>query len=260
MTNHFRYLCIAILFFSVSNINDLEAQLLEYIPFPTDTAKWTQTVNLQGFEPGMDYTERGMDYYILGDTSINGQIYQKLYFKETFRVTDTVGWYITNPLFFIGRLREEEKKVFFLYLTDYKPSRDYSFFQFTKGEEYLLYDYNIEVGDALHWMVPEGSVVTGHGPTNVVRAIDTIEVADNDFRQKFIFLDSLWYISDIFWIPGIGSSQGLFGPYNTSLGDVNDPRIVCFNDNNQSVLFEDKTRFEEATLSLIHISEPTRPY
>lgn len=217
---------------------NLNSQSPVYFEFPTDTSKWTQSINLSGFNPGGSQ-EIVVDHYLLGDTILNGINYHKIYGRQIYPTVLNANGVITNNLYFVGGLREDSlKKIYFYCSTNSNAlSYDNSFENFEFGEEYLLYDFNVNEGDTLAWI-----------PNNlprIVHRIDTIEIFDNEYREKIIFRDSSIILVGNYWISGIGSSIGLFGPYKRISTTYFNPRLLCFRSPNQSIVLSDLTNINE---------------
>lgn len=200
-------LIIGLILFSTIISQELKSQ--DYSPFPETTARWSNT--LYGFwEPGMNLPKSSHGYYyeMRGDTSINGITYNKIYYQKTWNeiiyedlnqqtiITESANG--DGPGQLIGLIRQEEfnKKVYFRRLNTQEFGCHSS--SITPNEDYLLYDFNLEIGDTFVFASQEESEVL---------SIDSIELIDGSYRKTFNF-------NNFKVIEGIGSDYGLFGrPY-----------------------------------------------
>jgi hypothetical protein len=123
------------------------------------------------------------NYKIEGDTVINNSTYSKVY--SCFNDSLLQNWN------FLMLIRED---------SNVKVYRYDSFNQ----EEYLLYDFTLEIGDLFY----TGGEIGGNPLFALVEDIDSVLI-DGEFRKRIIFED--WF--DEFWIEGIGSSTGPFRPF-----------------------------------------------
>lgn len=209
------------------------SQNYEYKPFPLDTAKWVTKLTHVGTVSGGDLGINIYEYFLAGDTIVDDLSYNKLYYINSakYRQNNSAGLSIAtwkgNELELIGGIREDTTgKIYFKYL-NLINSIDPAFHEnitFSE-EEYILYDFNIEIGDTVDW-IPNGE-------PNVVSNVDTIELFENDFRRKIIFEPTILYTPETSWIEGIGSSSGLFGAHKAYSivheGPV--PGLLCFKSN-----------------------------
>ncbi|MCI5080520.1 MAG: T9SS type A sorting domain-containing protein [Saprospiraceae bacterium] len=131
--------------------------------FQTENATWaTKTTYSNG--PTIPPDEY-LFFQTIGDTTINDRVYQKVYFSS-FRENE-----LTNFQVLSGALRKENEKVF-----------QYDFFS---GEETLLYDFTLEVGDTLEYNWPD-EVPDFEGLTIWVSRIDTVTI-NNIQRRHWYF-------------------------------------------------------------------------
>lgn len=159
----------------------LQAQ--NYFPFPDSNAVW-HVYNV-GFE-GPYYTYY---HYVMeeDDTVINGQTYNKVALYSYF---DTL----------VVGIREDSSKRVFFYLPD-----DIGFGLDSAGE-YLFYQFGLNAGDT----VPLFKGNQNESP-RVIQDIDSILV-DGSYRKRY-HVSNPYLLQNDYWIEGIGSSAGLFGPY-----------------------------------------------
>lgn len=176
----------------------VEAQ--NYFPFPDSNSIW-HVVN--SFKEGWPskYT-----YEINGDTLMNGRVYNKL----------------VNPdnNFFYGGIREDTlKRIYFfgnLINATFVNSNFYD--EYDTIKEYLLYQFGLDVGDTISI-----KAYPSVSPIEILR-IDSIKI-DGKFRLR--------YDVGNYWIEGIGSEKGLFGPYSYEF--ENYIRLTCFQQNEKFI-------------------------
>ena len=174
--------------------------------FPTENAIWNYRVGAENSLTGQSQ-EKTVYYTICGDTIVEDYIYNKLY--ETW---DTVicG---NNLRDFIGGFRQEEQKVYFI---PYNKAVGYPYYYPAYfGEEFLLYDFGVSIGDTIHieyncryylftWQYQnlKGFHFDIYNPRMLI--VSNIEV-ENGIKK--IILEGEHY--DI-WYEGIGSPYGFF--------------------------------------------------
>ncbi len=191
---------IFFLLFSVCCSNSIAQN---YVPFPTSNAVWYETWGEISSGNGSMQT---LYNFIDGDTIINNLLYHKIYTAS--------GWYqspwafgFPPPFilpsvfnytgFYTGAIREDSSKHVF-----YWP-----LFQNPPIHEYLLYDFNLIVGDTLSdslYNIQEPFVF------HTVYSIDSI--FDGFIYRKRYVLNSPSYKT--FLIEGIGSTRGLIQSIN----------------------------------------------
>ncbi|MCK4920278.1 MAG: T9SS type A sorting domain-containing protein [Bacteroidales bacterium] len=181
----------------------------DYIPFPTQNASWNIYLEstCENDSPTDTFLLR---YSILGDTTINEKTYHKLVLEKGDTINPTL-----EP---IGGIREEGKKVYFY---------GQGFLRNDPGEELLLYDFNVQIGDTIKH--------SSDGPwKSIVLDIDSIQIGDH-YRKRYK-VDNGWiYHNPDYIIEGIGSVL------NGLLGHISDiPTCgthywehVCFRENEQ---------------------------
>ncbi len=146
-----------------------------YIPFPTENTTWRTTREYWsgGFDPPITYYEFAKTD---GDTIINGKQY-------------TVITRLNYPTCFI---REDNGLVYCKYSSS-------SLYDTT---EFLLYNFNLQVGDDMQIVVAfDGQM---YYETIRVESVDSVLVGDK-YHKKIVF--SGW--NEITFVEGIGSMQGL---------------------------------------------------
>jgi len=190
-------------------INSVSGQSSVYHPFPDSNAVWnihTRSVNGTMCSITEHYFfEHYFSYFIHGDTVINNLTYHKLYssgyYFEHCQFGNTYWNWFAHDSVYRFALREDLnlKKVYI-----------YEF------GEYLLYDFNVNIGDTMHdW---ENCIV--------VSSIDSVLIGNN-YRKRFNTSIGQYSI-----IEGIGSTSGLFVtlcPFEF-WGD-----LTCFSQNGQTL-------------------------
>lgn len=187
MLNSFQHLC--------------KAQTNVYHPFPDSNAMWNILFIANCFEFGS--TQENYSIEISGDTLIDSLVYHKLStpFLEEISSSDCGS---SGSPGFRGFIREDTvtRKVY------YNPSGQ---------NEYLLYDFNLEVGDTL-----EGWLASFNMP-NTVQQIDSVLVGNN-YRKRWRINDC--YSIDI--IEGIGCTFGLIKETVPCISDLPSYGLTCF--------------------------------
>lgn len=139
-----------------------------YRPFPTNQAMWKEVWYGGGGFPYPHPT-----YTMNGDTTISGQNYKKIYFGS-----------------YYGALRESSKIIYF--------------YPDTASQEYVLYDFNLTVGDTIFH--PFGGAYCAPSPDTIL-VTGTSSMLTNDGYHRVLSLNS-----GVNWIEGIGSTDNTFQP------------------------------------------------
>lgn len=153
--------------------------------FPGSGAYW-------GIQIGL-YSTSARHYYSKGDTTISNQSYTKVYLKSFFGSNLEIHYH--------GAYRVEGEKVYFLAKNS--------------SEEYLLYDFSLQVGDTLPYKERDRKFT--------VASVDSVYYYGRlRKRQTFRLALNIGYI-----IEGIGS---FFGPFETRYWDALDSQYTlrCF--------------------------------
>jgi hypothetical protein len=198
--NYFSNCCLFYLVILANNI----VQAQQYHHFIQEDAYWQ---SLEGNGAYYYVYPRGFHFFFKGDTTINNQTYSILNYYDI-DITVSSG----NPSYsvdssqthILGFFREDtlQRKVYIKRL--YRPT------------EQLFLDYTLNVGDTL-------SASSIHWPM-VVRDVTRITLLDGSTRWKWSF------DYDLFYIEGIGSSQGFFRAMEIGLGWWYTPN--CYTKNN----------------------------
>ncbi len=180
-----------------------------YRPFPTTYGNWVY----QYFDDFGVPTSLYSNYVLFDDTIISSVTYKK----------------ISNGSY-IGALRESSRRIYFI------PD--------TSATEYLLYDFNLTIGDTI--FSPFGGALCAND-TVILTQIDSVIASDGYHRQMH------WSpFGSVNWIEGIGSYFYLFAP--------ND--IACLSGNYRlSCMVSDTTFIYPATSSscILSVSSQDRP-
>ena len=179
-------------FFGIGNSNAQVNTYFEHQPV------WKLSSQCAVIYPCVDY--ENYNYYINGDTVFNALIYKKFYRKgegthnwmagPPAGCSGSYSYIYTTPSFF---LRSDNKQVYMRLLSD--------------TAEYLLYDFNLNVGDSLpitYNNYESGIIVTG---------IDSI-YTPYGYRKKFLISGNTWSQE---LMEGIGHTRGLIEPMNVPL-------------------------------------------
>lgn len=164
------------------------AQTNVYHPFPIDSATWRFDYS-SGSCMGYCYS---YDNIMKGDTTIG------LYSYKVFNV------YFGN----VGAIRQDisSKKVYY--------------YSFSTNSEYLLYDFNLNVGDTIphNWYGNRD-----FSDSIFVEAIDSV-VINSNWRKKYILnIDGQTYASEI--IEGLGNIYGPASPLRLCICFI---KLICF--------------------------------
>ena len=191
----------------------------QYFSFPTDSATWS--VNYWHFEP-YPYPRNEHEtvrYFLNGDTIIDSNVYSKVY--GYFGVIDVDTAYSD----LLGGLREDSLKHIYYYPFFVSDLSLYCRINGFSGE-FMLYRFDMDVGDTV---VIGGPGQNNHIPDYTVESIDSVLV-DSFYRKRYELYRCNWagdwWVE--FWIEGIGSDLGLFGPSCDPFeGGV---RLLCYED------------------------------
>jgi hypothetical protein len=167
----------------------------QYVPFPTSNAVWRENgVNHSSGIPGT-YEHSFYEIKITGDTIINNLTYHALEssgFGQAWY--NFIGPYPAGVPGEVccGGIREDSMKRIYYY--------DYAL-----GMEYLLYDFNLNLGDTLP------STMMCYSDRNVIVGIDSINV-NGTFHKRYQIADTSYLTLPFgYYIEGIGSTMGLTG-------------------------------------------------
>ncbi|MFW6328120.1 MAG: T9SS type A sorting domain-containing protein [Bacteroidota bacterium] len=181
-----------------------------------DGAVWREIVHY------MNSPSDKIQFLIQGDTVLLGETYKKVY-KTNY--DSTLIWKK-----YFGAIREDSNaRIYFLIDSVYSSYGDLYFpGEFTDTTEVLLYDFSAGIGDTV--IVPNYL-----DSNNIITQIDSIQII-GEYRKKYV-ISTFSYGSE-YWIEGIGSINGLFGP--ALYEDFNMTDLLCYED---SVIFWDNPEF-----------------
>ena len=196
------------------------AQTSVYFPFPDSNAVWNIAAQACCATdcpppplPNPVLVDYSFSYFLQGDTVINGTNYHKIYKSSgTAHEHCAIGGSLNNWWTFgssyTGAMRQEIslKQVYFI-----QPS---------SGQECLLYDFSLQVGDTLV------NGCSNWGLYTIVSSIDSFLIG-NSYRKSFGFSMSPYTV-----IEGIGGTCGLTGPMFPFEYSEN---LICFSLNNQTL-------------------------
>lgn len=145
----------------------INGQSSVYRPFPTTSGNWIYEIYGDQGAP----TFQSYQYTLSGDTIVSNSNYKKIFYNSVYR----------------GALRELSKIIYFI------PD--------TSSIEYVLYNFNLKVGDTI--FNPFGGSVCSND-TIIIQYEDSILVSDGYHRQL--------HLPYVTWIEGIGSTVYLLEP------------------------------------------------
>ncbi len=181
-----RNICLGLIFLLVACV----AQAQQYTPFPKSGGAWLQHYFNHTTQPISGYA------YLIEqekDTVINNLTYSLLYKTSQSAYNTPKGWVISHYRSEYGALREDSfKHIYFFDLHDKK--------------EYLIYDFNLQVGDT----IPLGYNHKNENYPIVISNIDSILI-DTVYRKRFGLSDMSSNYTEpyAYIIEGIGSKYGL---------------------------------------------------
>ena len=173
----------------------------QYYPFPTGSATWSENCSAFEVYPNPHHEHRTIRYFLDGDTTIDSKVYSKVFgYNGATEIVDTLNSHL------LGGLREDSlKHIYYLPLLIYPGCMCYHCSMYIFPPEYLLYRFDIEIGE---------TVSLGPGSKSlddfIVYAIDSVLV-DGSYRKRYD-MNPVYGYGDQYWIEGIGSDMGLFGP------------------------------------------------
>lgn len=197
-------------------------------PFPDSAASWVIT---EGGGSSGQWQYGNYRYFCNGDTSINGMSYKLLKFSSNLDPTDTMSSSI------VGYYRIDGLKVFYLQDSSFINSSGtmYNSSFFNTGQEILLYDFGIQIGDTF---LLSDSINFGmqYTATIVLTQIDTIQLSGEPVRRFNFSSPILSCFSTQYycWYEGIGSTYGFFPNFFCF---ENGMFFDCFHENNIDYVF-----------------------
>ncbi|PCJ81108.1 MAG: hypothetical protein COA49_07340 [Bacteroidetes bacterium] len=177
------------------------AQDVPYTPFNFEgNPVWTDNA----FWPGFGF--EGMStvtWKIDGSEVIDSILHFKLFAKE---VGNLSGY---APFDHVGYIREsEDRKIYFIPIDE--EWYMYGICDLNVGQEYIIYDFNISVGDTLEFFIsPEFYIQPGLSAFIVLDSIKSIQL-DLEYRNAYYFSYDTY--KKWMWVEGIGGDRGLIRP------------------------------------------------
>lgn len=202
---------VFLFFILIVEVKNSSAQT--YHPFPDTLAEWSEGTRYCYVSNTRDCSGSGYVYAVVGDTVIDGLQYKLLGYNLAYNWGNSspeINYPYQFPGQIFGALREDAShKVWFRNFDSLLNwigciNFYYPFIPFTVDSDMLLYDFGLEVGDTAYWTAYE---------YNVVRKIDSVQLLDGTWRRAISFDSLLAFYGPDYWIEGIGSHWGLFGPY-----------------------------------------------
>jgi len=178
-----------------------------YTPFlTTDSTVWR--VNFYNCDGPWECTGYEEFDFMIGDTILNGQLYTRLY-----RNHNGLSWDTSSPM---GYIREEDKRIYYV-----RYNYDYD----TLLNETILYDFNLSIGDTMHW---DTDILNfdDYESYGIVNQIDSVQINNGEYRRQF-WLNSMSPVN-IRIIEGIGSNFGLFRPNYSPFESIFE--VLCVSD------------------------------
>lgn len=201
MKKYLLVLTILLLTFKIGN-----SQTNVYHPFPDSSAIWigTSWYNVGGTGPCVVTNDYNL--YISGDTTIGIYSYHKLYrngYISSF-MCPPPGYYYYGV--YAGAFRQDKasKKIYL----------------FENGTDTLAYDFNLNVGDTLHW------TCLSIGYNNYIQSIDSVLIG-SQYHKRFWLNNNYAAL-----IEGVGSTLGAFAPIAPAFESGED--LWCIRINNQT--------------------------
>ncbi len=201
----------ALIFLSLVITGICSAQVNYTIPMDS-TSAWRIWHSVWDGTGGGTWTSQGR-VFVAGDTTINNLVYTKLsnsgisIFSYQGHTSTT---YFSNPIYAL--IRSDSTRTYLL----------------SDNEEFLLYDFSLQVGDTL----PETII---NGNTVIVSDIDTVVVAGKQLKRFHIF-DPVQYINSTWYIEGIGHEYGLIEPMYITMDSGSG--FECYAENGTAVFPE----------------------
>ena len=188
---------------------------------------------------------------------------------EYLNLNDSTADWISSGIY----LREDEQKVYY-YLPESNDEREDEFRYYQKdlrlyfeGQESILYDFSLMVGDTFH-MPPTGLRVTSDiGEYAVVRTVDTITLADGSVRKRWGYAPGITAVGEEardvpshFLIEGIGMTFSFFGTADLFTFDgLETQHLTCYKEDDIE-LFSNVICVPGFTTAVYDASGPSSQY
>ncbi|MEI6752967.1 MAG: T9SS type A sorting domain-containing protein [Paludibacter sp.] len=176
------------------------------------TRKWSEVKYLTDNSYWTNLYNNKYQYYLNGDTTLNGKSYKKVFNQYLFEESPGSGKILYTT--YQGAIREENGKIFALLNNNSNHI----------SGEFLLYDFTVGVGDTIKSNISKdcGCILARQ---LIVTKIDTITLLNGEKRKK-IQLDG-----SPDWIEGIGSVSSLFYDAFPLCTCSEHPHLTCFKQN-----------------------------
>jgi hypothetical protein len=184
-------------------VGSLSAQDVPYTPFNFEgNPKWTDNAFWAGF--GFEAMST-VTWKIDGSEVIDSTLYFNLFAKEV------CNYGPPGRFDHFGYVREsEDRKVYFIPIDE--EWYMYGICDLNVGQEYIIYDFNITVGDSLESFIsPEFYILPGAIGFIVLDSIQSIQV-DLEYRNAYYFSSTDITNEKWMWVEGIGGDRGLIRP------------------------------------------------
>jgi hypothetical protein len=191
----------------------------------------TQWVETFMFNSGQGVgSHTGLSYTVKRDSVINSQTYRLIECKYMGGYTGVTGqpnapWVPSNPNYparIIGAVRVDTAEVYFIRLDDMVMQGYGGNFnsEFQVGVEKLIYDFDLQLGDTVHWK-PDTN--------NIVLKIDSVTLSNGAYARRYMFREQPASFED-YWIEGIGSSLSVLGQskYGRPQAGIQTTRTMCY--------------------------------
>lgn len=213
-----KHSCTIFLFCLIYSINCLS----QYVNFPTDSTIWC--LARQEYNPDLPTVSWNEIYTLNGDTIVNNVSFIKI-FKD-------------DQLY--GLLREFEKRIYYIPIINE--------FSWNSFEEIILYDFNLEIGDAynLQQLNNQGTDTIYYEST--VTGIDSILLNNGEWRKRIKLTNWGNFCSPLYWIEGIGGSEHPIHIINFCNDFTSE--IACLEINNEEILGQNCQKLETSIYSV----------
>ncbi len=198
--------------------SNLLAQNDAYKPIISPNISWDMQFGYVTSPNPICELEYGGRYFFNGDTIINDLVYYQLHKYPIISLSE----FYCPPYAVVNSgmdktdifIREDttERKVYIWEDNSVPPS-----------PEYLLFDFNLEVGDTLN------SYFNGGGGL-IVDSIYMVTLENGETRRVWDF-NSNYFPLEVYYIEGIGGNHGLFTPLPIPLEDSY--RLICVKENDE---------------------------
>lgn len=169
----------------------------EYSPMAIEDAHWLM------YNPGPYWNGAPDEYYIKGDTVINDKTYKKVYYRRFYQDPVThitpYPYIIDNDTLYVAIRDDTLQRKVYLYRFNHVGGGDITGTTCPLQEEFLLYDFDLEVGDTL----PQLCLFYGGIGDVVIDSIYTSEYFGYSLRT-FLFHSEFWDLDDIEFLERLG--------------------------------------------------------